>query len=120
MFVVNTTDKTITLSRGDTGWVPYRITGVTLTEDDRVIFTIKNSQGAIVKETVFTPINNVFWVRFENTDTDGQPVGIYQYDIRVVIGPIYDDNTGRIIDGQDVKTPLLPTNITLLNTVGEV
>lgn len=119
MFVINTTDKTISLSRGDTGWVPYRITGVTLGADDRVIFTIKNNQGTIVKEGVYTPVDNVFWVRFENSDTDGLPAGIYTYDVRVVIGPEYD-GSGKIIDGQDVKTPMLPTNITLLNTVGEV
>ena len=119
MFIVNPTDKTITLSRGDTGWVPFRVTGVTLTDEDRAVFTVKNSQGIVVKEDVFTPVDNAFWVRFENADTDGLPAGIYNYDIRVVIGPEYDGE-GKIVNGQDVKTPILPTSITLLNTVGEI
>lgn len=120
MFVINRTDKSIIMSRGDTGWIPFRITGAMLGSSDRCIFTMKNSQGAIVKEAVFTPVSNVFWVRFVNSDTDGLPAGIYNYDVRVVIGPTYDPQTGAIVDGQEVKTPMMPANITLVNTVGEI
>lgn len=119
MFEIDKNARTITLSRGDTGWVPYRITGKTLGEDDRVLWTMRNAKGQEIKKQIYTPVDNVFWVRFENPETDGLPPGTYTYDARVIIGPIYDAND-NIVDGEEVKTPMLPTVIRLLDTVGIV
>lgn len=119
MFIVNTETRKITLSRGDTGVVPCRLKGYTFGPNDRVLWTMKNSRGSIVKEGIYTPENNRFRVEFLNGDTDYLDPGTYSYDVRVAINPQFDSE-GRIIDGSCISTPRLPMEVELLRTVGEI
>lgn len=115
----------INLSRGDTGALKVNATATLGGEpfsfgpDDRALFSIKNGQGEIVKETVAALENNSFVVYFLNADTDSLAPGTYQWDVRYIIHPYYDEN-GRIVDGDQVITPKEPQNINLLTVVGDV
>lgn len=124
MFKVDTVTKKITLHRGDTGIVPFRLTGYTFGENDRVLFTAKSSSGTEIIREIYPIENNGFKVRFPNSLTDSLAPGQYRYDARVAILPLYDDQ-GRLYDvdfdhGGMVNTPVSPLIIEILDTVGQI
>lgn len=110
----------ITMSRGDTGSVVIKATGHTFAEEDRALFTVKSPNGTVVKQGAY-PISSggTFTVYFLNAETDYLAPGKYTYDVRYVIGPIYDEE-GNIVDGDQVITPKLPQPMILLDTVGNI
>jgi len=119
MFVVDADKKTITLNRGDTGEVTITVSGYTYQADDRALFTIKDSSGSVVKQTVYEMTDNAFTVEFANADTDYLSPGIYYWDVRYIVNPQYDAQ-GNIVDGDGVGTPGSPFQIIILSTVGQV
>ena len=119
MFNVDPTTRKITLHRGDTGEVTFTATGRTFGEDDRALFTIKDSSGSVVKQTVYEMTDNAFTVEFANADTDYLSPGIYYWDVRYIVNPQYDAQ-GNIVDGDGVGTPGSPFQIIILSTVGQV
>ena len=97
MFSVDGT--TIIISRGDTGAVKINA-GVTrrdnndtyvFSETDRAVFTIKTSNGVLVRERSYQMKNNQFTVVFFNSDTERFEQGSYQWDVRYVINPYYEE-----------------------------
>lgn len=125
MFWIDDETKMIHLSRGDTGafYVDSETDGYVFTDDDRALFTIKNGSGNIVLEHVY-PLtaeeeNGTFLVEFHNPDTDALATGTYTWDVRYILGPYYDES-GRIINGNQVITPEKPDSMELLAVVGEV
>lgn len=119
MFIVD--GYNITLSRGDTGAIKITAeTDYTFTSADRVLFSIKNAVGEVVKQQAFElDENKAFVVPFFNADTDNLAAGTFSWDVRYVINPYYDES-GKIIDGDQVITPKQPMNMQLLQVVGEV
>lgn len=111
----------ITLSRGDTGAIKITAdTEYTFAAEDRALFSVKNGNGEIVKQSVFElDENKAFVVTFFNNDTDNLAAGGYSWDVRYIINPYYDSE-GRIIDGDQVITPKTPMELQLLQVVGEV
>ena len=115
----------INLSRGDTGGIKVKadatLNGVAFTfgSDDRALFSIKNSNGEVVKEKVAQLTNNAFTVYFLNSDTDSLSPGSYSWDVRYIIHPYYDAN-GRIVNGDQVITPKDPQTLNLQVVVGDV
>ena len=95
----NVDGTTITVSRGDTGAVKIiasttrRDTGdpYTFGERDRAVFTIKATNGTLVRERAYQLRNNQFTVVFYNQDTESFEMGSYQWDVRYVINPYYDE-----------------------------
>ena len=117
----NVEGYTITLSRGDTGALRINTqTDYTFDEDDRALFSIKNSIGEVVKQQAYElDENKGFTVQFANSDTDALPAGSFSWDVRYIIHPYYDDQ-GKIVDGDQVITPKTPMAMQLLQVVGEV
>lgn len=122
------TGYSIQLSRGDTGAIrftadaKYRDTEepYTFGSNDRAVFSIKDRNGTVVKEKVSEIVNNQFVVVFRNPDTDQLTAGTnYSWDVRYVINPYYDES-GRIVNGDQVLTPTTPQNMNLLSVVGDV
>ena len=111
----------ITLSRGDTGAIKIKAkTDHVFDEVDRALFSIKNAIGDVVKQQAYElDENKAFVVSFFNSDTDNLAAGAYQWDVRYVLHPYYDDK-GNIVDGDQVITPNQPMNMQLLQVVGEV
>ena len=119
MFIVDTERNTISLSKGDTGALTINVDGYTFGSDDRALFSIKDNRGQVVKQKVYELENNQFTVTFFNADTDTLTPGAYQWDVRYVVHPYYNEN-GDIVDGDQVLTPNLPMVCNLLNIVGEI
>ena len=98
MFSVN--GKEITLSRGDTGAIRFeasvtrRDTGAAYIfgERDRAVFSIKSGAGQVVKQKSYPMEENAFTVIFMNSDTDQLAPGGYNWDVRYVINPYYEDD----------------------------
>ncbi len=117
MFTV--TGRTIRLSRGDTGIIPFRVEGVTLTDADRAVFTVKRRSGAVLIQKVIAPQENIFYVPFVNEETDGWREGEYSWDIRIVLEAVMDA-AGRVTDGREVITPWAPGRFEVVKVVGEI
>lgn len=117
MFDVN--GMTITLTAGDTAAVRMECAGYTFGADDRAIFTLQASGGAIVMEQEHELEDGAFIQEFQNADTENWPAGSYSWDVRYVIGP-YRDATGQITNGDQVITPMRPQTLTLIAPVGNV
>ena len=111
----------ITLSRGDTGAIKFTAdTDYNFSEDDRALFSVKNAVGEVVKQQAFElDENKAFVVSFFNSDTDNLAAGSYSWDVRYIVHPYYDES-GKIIDGDQVITPNRPMEMQLLQVVGEV
>ena len=112
---------TISLSRGDTGSIKFIAdTDYSFETEDRALFSVKNPIGEIVKQDAFAlDENKAFVVTFFNHDTDNLAAGAYSWDVRYVIHPYYDES-GNIVDGDQVITPRQPMDIQLLQVVGEI
>lgn len=111
----------ITLSRGDTGAIKFTAeTEYDFAEEDRALYSVKNAIGEVVKQQAFSiDENKSFVVSFQNSDTDTLSAGTYAWDVRYIIHPYYDE-TGEIIDGDQVITPHQPMELQLLQVVGEL
>ena len=117
MFKVEGT--TITLSRGDTGEVTIAATGYAFQSNDRALFTVRQASTKEVKmRRILQITDNTVTVTFVNSDTDSLDSGKYEWDIRYVINPIYEE--GEIVDGDEVITPNDPMVINLKTTVGQI
>lgn len=112
MFAVDSTSGAIEMNVGDTGAfliAGTRDDGEDFTEDDRAVFTIKNSNGEIVMMRIYSLDNDddigngVFLVEFHNNDTDTWDPGSYTYEVRWVVNPYYEGT--KIVNGDFVNTP---------------
>ena len=114
MYSVNGTE--ITLSRGDTGALRIRATAkrrdtgadYVFGERDRAVFSIKAGNGQVVKQKSYPIVNNMFTVVFFNADTDQLSPGGYNWDVRYVINPYYQDDPpeGEWSDYGDLTFPV--------------
>ena len=77
-----------------------------------------NTPG-IIMQKICPMENNAFTVVFLNADTDSLSPGSYSWDVRYVINPYYDDS-GKMVDGDQVLTPRTPMSMNLLTVVGDV
>lgn len=109
----------INLHRGDTGTIGITATGYTFGPNDRALFTVKDKNGTIVKQGIYPMVNNRFEVPFLNGDTDYLDSGLYEWDVRYVVEPVYDEE-GKIVDGDAVATPKDPMDLNLWRTVGQI
>jgi hypothetical protein len=109
------------LSRGDTGAIKFTAeTEHVFDAVDRALFSVKNAVGDVVKQSAFEiDENKSFVVSFLNADTDTLAAGTYSWDVRYVINPYYDDS-GKMVDGDQVLTPRTPMSMNLLTVVGDV
>lgn len=120
MFNYDVNTMQITLHRGNTGTVPFKITGHDFTGETAVAYFCMKQGSTVVKEGYY-PLDSTgeFTVEFVNTDTDGLAPGTYEYDVHVVLDPVYDDND-NVVDGTFVRTMMDPIPIIVKRTVGTV
>ena len=106
------------LSRGDTGYLRVNLaSSYATTENDRVLFTIKDGDQPIIVR-VITPVNNIAIVPFTNAMTENLPAKDYLYDVRFFMNAVLDDD-GIPINGDMIRTPFKPAAFHLLETVGD-
>ena len=108
----------IYLPVGDTGALRVNINGsYRTTEDDRVLFTVKKGDQAVIVR-VITPVANIAVVEFTNEMTKHLEPGDYRYDVRLVRDAVLEN--GIPVGGEGVDTPLRKGTFKLLEVVGEV
>ena len=126
MFSVDLEKGDITMHRGDTGAFKVhasRGSGEAWTEDDRMIFTVKNGQGEIVLQRFYRLDDQwdlgdgVVQIEMHNDDTDKWENGEYATERRYVISPVWEGTAptsrvanaltanARIVEGSIVRVP---------------
>lgn len=125
MFIVKE-DGTVEMTAGDTGAIDVEavLTGGEWGEDDRAVFTIRNTRGDEVMYRIYEMEidggTGTFTIAFRNQDTDSLPRGMYYWDVRYVIDPVYNADETRIVDGAQVITPVENIGITITKAATEV
>lgn len=140
MFNFDSSSWAITMHQGDTGskWIgASRKSGENWTEDDRCLFTVRNSNDEIVMQRMYRlddqweQGDGVFLMEFHNADTDQMPTGTYKTEWRFDVDPTWDGTapTGRCVnamtasahmtDGSIVRT-VIQSTMTILGVLGEV
>lgn len=137
-FDKNTGD--IKMNRGDTGsfWVSAsRKSGDAWTEDDRMLFTIRNSTGEIMMQRFYRlddqwgQGDGIVLIEFHNDDTDQWDPGQYSVERRYDVNPRWDGTAPagrcvdaltagvRMIEGDIVRT-VCQSSLTIDGILGEV
>ena len=114
MFNLDIHTGEIIMTTGDTGEIPFRISGFDFANVDyRVVFCARN-RGKKIKEEYYTlDENGRFLVSIVNSDTDQIPgPATCYYDVTVVVDPVFNQG-GKIIDGSFVRTLIRPTRMTI-------
>ena len=111
--------RTIRISRGDTGLIRLPVDGVTLTEKDLCVFTVKRRSGGKVLEKVIEPEDNAYLVPFTNEETERMQVGDYEWEIRIALNAT-TDGMGRVNGGREIITPWPPAAFKIVKAVGIV
>lgn len=142
MFNVDLATGRVTMHRGDTGSFKIhaeRSGGDSWTEDDRMLYTVRNSQGEIVLQRFYRLDDQydlgdgVVLIEFHNDDTDTWANGTYDVERRYIIDPIWEGTAptsrcadaltadARIVEGSVVRVPATGhTTMTLDDIYGEV
>ena len=140
MFQVNETATVINMHAGDTGAFKIRATrasGTDWTEDDRMLFTIRNSSGEAVLQRFYRLDddeglgNGVVVIQFHNNDTDQWDVGQYSMERRYDVNPSWDGTPPegmcvnaltagvRMVEGDVVRT-VVQGSLTINGILGEI
>lgn len=139
-FQVDLATMDIKMNRGDTGsfWVKAsRASEAEWSEDDRMLFTIRDGQNEIVMQRFYRlddqwgQGDGIVLIEFHNDDTDKWPTGQYSVELRFNIGPRWDGTapTGRCVDALtagvkmiegDVVRTVIHASLTIDDIYGEV
>ena len=85
----------------------FDVTGnqITLTSGDTGIFSIVPEPSGRIRKILSPDEAGVVTVVLSNADTEGMQSGVYVWDVRYVVSPVYDGK-GNVTDGEEVSTPL--------------
>jgi hypothetical protein len=119
----NVQDRTITISRGDTGAVRFYIDGYAFANNDVAIFTLSTAAGVnimtVVSDNGALADDGMFTVYFRHDDTKDLSEGNYVYDIRIVINP-RRNASNDVVNGDQVLTPEDPGTFVVKAVVGKI
>ena len=140
MFSVNSDGTQIAMHAGDTGAFTVRATrsgGNDWTENDRMLFTVRNGAGDIVMQRFYRLDddeglgNGVVEIQFHNNDTDEWTPGTYSMERRYDVHPYWDGTPPegmcvnaltagvRMIEGNVVRTVVQGT-VTIIGVYGKI
>lgn len=112
-------DRTIRISRGDTGLIRFQAEGIELTKKDLCVFTVRRRSGGMVMEKVIQSEENAYLIPFTNEETEKMDVDEYEWDVRIALDAV-TDGTGRVTGGREVITPWAPGKLKITKVVGRV
>lgn len=115
-FRVDLETMDINMNKGDTGSFKVnaaRKSGTAWTEDDRMLFTVKSPQGAIVMQRIYRLDDQwnlgdgIVLIEFHNDDTDDWETGQYSMELRFDVSPVWDGTapTARCVDALGSGVP---------------
>ena len=125
---------------GDTGAFKVKATrtsGTDWTEDDRMLFTIRNASGEIVMQRFYRLDddeglgNGVVEIQFHNNDTDTWAPGLYSMERRYDVNAYWNGTAPegmcvdaltagvRMVDGDVVRT-VVQGSLTIQGILGEI
>ena len=141
MFNINLETMEITMHAGDTGSFKVhaeRGSGTEWTEDDRMLFTIRNTTGDVVLQRIYRLDdqydlgNGTVLVEFHNDDTDTWDPVQYTTELRFAVEPVWDGTaptarcvnalaagTPKMIEGSIVRTKI-QSSLTIQGVLGEI
>lgn len=111
----------IRLTQGDTGilTINAKDSDHVFTEADKAVFTARKQSGSLLVEMVLQPeADGRVQIPFTSDLSDGWKPGDYKWDIRYVIDAVIEN--GRVVDGNEVITPMAPSVLTIMEAVGKV
>ena len=136
MFNIDLETMEIKMHAGDTGSFKIhseRGNGDAWTEDDRMLFTIKNPQGEIVIQRIYRlddqwdKGDGYVLIEFHNDDTDTLANGTYNLERRYDVSPIWNGTPpgGRCVDAltagvKMVEGSIVRTVVQSTLTIGDV
>lgn len=108
-FQVDLNTMDIHMNRGDTGSFKLKATresGTAWTEDDRMLFTVKDGAGVIRMQRIYRLDDQwdlgdgVVLIEFHNDDTDDWEPGTYTTEVRFDVDPVWNGtpSTARCVD----------------------
>ena len=130
----------IRMNKGDTGsfWFSAaRKSGAEWTEDDRMLFTVRNQQGEVMLQRFYRlddqwgQGDGIVLIEFHNDDTDQWDSGQYNIEWRFDVDPVWDGTapTGKcvnaltagvkMVEGSIVRTAIQST-LTIEGIHGEI
>lgn len=108
VFLFDVTGNQITLTSGDTGILSIvpEPSGRIPAPGDAAVFTVKDRVGGrtFIRKILSPDEAGVVTIVLSNADTEGMQSGVYVWDIRYVVSPVYDGK-GSVTDGEEVSTP---------------
>lgn len=140
MFEVNLDTMEIKMHRGDTGSFKVaaeRASGTAWTEDDRMLFTVRDAQNEVVLQRFYRLDDQwdlgdgVALIEFHNDDTDRWANGVYNTELRFDVDPVWNGEAPtarcvdaltagvRMVEGSVVRTAIQST-LTIDDIYGEV
>ena len=140
MFSVNLENMEIKMHAGDTGSFKVhaeRESGTAWTENDRMMFTVKDGAGEIVLQRIYRMDDQwdlgdgVVLIEFHNDDTDQWESGQYATELRFNISPIWEGTpptarcvdamreSAKMIEGAIVRT-MIQSTLTISNVYGDI
>ena len=140
MFDVNLATGKITMHAGDTGSFKMKGTrksGEAWTEDDRMLFTVKDQSGEVVLQRIYRLDDQydlgdgVVLIEFHNDDTDQWSPGEYSTEFRYNVTPVWNGTAPtarcvnaltagvRMIEGSIVRTTIQST-LTIQGVLGDI
>jgi hypothetical protein len=140
MFNVDLETMEIKMHRGDTGSFKVaaeRESGTAWTEDDRMIFTVRDAKGQVVLQRYYRLDDQydlgdgVVLIEIHNDDTDKWANGIYNTELRFDVDPIWNGEAPtarcvdaltagvRMVEGSIVRT-VIQSTMTIDDIYGEV
>lgn len=120
-FCVNPKTKQIDIYAGDTASMTVTLRGYDFQSTDRALFTMqeKDSEEEPLISKLLEFTDNTVVVSFASEDTNFlDPDAEYEWDLRVIINPQYDENE-EIITRDAVTTPGSPFKFVVHKTVGK-
>ena len=147
MFEVDSANRKITMHQGDTGSYEIQLTrtsGASFGADDRMLYTVGMGNQIVMQRAYRLDTdegNGKAVIEFHNADTEGWMPGVYNIEVRAVIGAYWtiEDppdadvvdilrlygalaNLGPLIDGDVVRTndPEEAWTLEIIDVIGEV
>lgn len=117
MITVDKATNTIFLRQGDTGAITIKPKGYDFGTDDRALFTVKDRKKAVKMERLLPIEENAVVITFAHKDTYEWEPGEYKWDVRWLVGPVYDNQ--ELDDADDVDTPDSGFLLVVMDTVGK-